>query len=300
MTKLKKMMINQSIAMVLSFVAFVFSIYALISVNKIKNSIDIDFIQREGVFKPIKKVPDVEIVNKDGSIQQVNAVESKDPLGKLLEEKANQKNVDNDKNAVNNARHKGDQGMQKDGKTGNNAVEKSIHQNYNNGENDKKEEKNGKSINKSLDKKPISRDNSKTQSRIDKSEGNKQLNVADENKDKSKISNQTTNNNHKISIDINKNKVGDKNSNQSVVKGENGINGAYVVQVSALKDRLLAEKQCKKIAGKIGNKKCGISTTNNQFFRVIIYPFNSEDEASKFTNRLSANERIYGFVKKNS
>ncbi len=89
---------------------------------------------------------------------------------------------------------------------------------------------------------------------------------------------------------------------QEVKKTESqGINGAFVVQAGSFKSKSLAETQCKKILAKVkfGDKKCGIAHGNGSY-RTIFYPFNNNNEASAFANKIQKNTKISCLVKRNA
>ena len=93
-----------------------------------------------------------------------------------------------------------------------------------------------------------------------------------------------------------------KAQTQEAKKAEpQGINGAFVIQAGSFKSKSLAETQCKKILAKVsfGDKKCGIAHGNNSY-RTIIYPFNNNNEASAFANKVQKGTKISCLVKRNA
>ena len=125
MLKIKKIVLLQNVSIALGVLAFCLSIFSAYSISKINEKIK-DFSNdrsMNGVFKPIKDIPDVEIVNKDGSVVKVHAKESSDELGKIIDlkreknnsatrnantanNKQNSKTGKDDKKNVNNSAHK--------------------------------------------------------------------------------------------------------------------------------------------------------------------------------------------------
>ena len=94
MLKIKKIVLLQNISIALGVLAFCLSVFSVYSISKINEKIKNFNNDRSmnGVFKPIKDIPDVEIVNKDGSIVKVHAKESSDELGKIIDLKREKNN----------------------------------------------------------------------------------------------------------------------------------------------------------------------------------------------------------------
>ena len=90
MTKLKIIMNLQKASLFLSVVACALSIFALISVNKMQIFINNNEVINSR-FKPIKDIPDVEIIKPDGTVEKISARKSQDELSKILGNK-NSKN----------------------------------------------------------------------------------------------------------------------------------------------------------------------------------------------------------------
>jgi len=90
MQKLKGVVAMQKISLLASCVAVCLSMISIISINKIKTNLYNNDIG-EKVFKPIKDIPDVEVIKVDGSIEQINSTESKDVFGKLMYNKKDNK-----------------------------------------------------------------------------------------------------------------------------------------------------------------------------------------------------------------
>ena len=104
MANLKKIIIWQNISLATSIFACIFSIYALISVNKVKR-LSFDGINYQNSFKPIKMITDVEIVQPDGTTSSINAIESHDNLGEKLKEQEERTNAIKQAKQVNKNSH---------------------------------------------------------------------------------------------------------------------------------------------------------------------------------------------------
>ena len=94
MQKLKGIVFLQKLSLLASVFAVCLSIIAIISVNRIKLNTE-HYDVHDKLFKPIKDLPDVEIIKVDGSVEKIRATESKDELGKLLDKKNDNKNEAN-------------------------------------------------------------------------------------------------------------------------------------------------------------------------------------------------------------
>ena len=87
MQKIKSIVLLIRISVVLSIVSFIMALISIISINKINNDI-VNIATSEGKgFSLIGKVPDVEIIRPDGSIDKIKANESNDKLNDIIENK---------------------------------------------------------------------------------------------------------------------------------------------------------------------------------------------------------------------
>ena len=126
MLKIKKIVLLQNVSIALGVLAFCLSIFSAYSISKINEKIK-DFSNdrsMNGVFKPIKDIPDVEIVNKDGSVVKVHAKESSDELGKIIDLKREKNN-----SATRNANTANNKPSSKTGKDDKKNVNNSAHKN---------------------------------------------------------------------------------------------------------------------------------------------------------------------------
>jgi len=241
MTSLKKLFSFQKISIFLSIIACCLSVFSIISVNKIKHDISNgEMVEKR--FKPIKDIPDVEVIKADGSITKITAKESNDELSKILSKKNENNKQNNNKNDKKN-------------------VEK-----------------------KKNDIIPVSRDNKNTikskQSAKDDKKNNNLKNIQD----------------REVYVEI-KNKIEEKKENKENI---DKIHGAYVIQAGAYKDKNVALKQCQKFQQYLNGKHCNLATNNNLTFRVILYPFNTKQEAENFANKFKEQAKVDCLVKQNA
>ena len=87
----KKLMIIQKISLLCSVIAMILSVVAIASVSQ-NCDIKLNFKKENKSFKPIDKIPDVEIIHADGSVETIKSVESKDKLGEIITPKKKEEN----------------------------------------------------------------------------------------------------------------------------------------------------------------------------------------------------------------
>lgn len=259
MSRLKRIYFFQSILSVLSIVAIVMSLLALLSVNSLRVKID-KADELKKRIKPINDIPDVEVVKIDGSVDKINATKSLDLINKLLKQE----------------NHKGN---------------KKVNKSNNNGKENVSLNEQSKNIDNALDKSnniEVKEDKLIVKSEDEKKSSDNGL----VEKDVVLL---------KVSPVLREDKIKKsavKNQGNKVVKKK--VFGKFVVQASAFSNKLQAEKQCKKISAIDGSKKCAVKpSANKHFYRTIVYPFKTKDEASVFASKLSSKLNVNCFVKKN-
>lgn len=87
----KKLMIIQKVSLLCSVVAMVLSVVAIASISSNCN-VKFNIHKENNSFKPIDKIPDVEIIHSDGSVEKIKSVESQDKLGEIITPKKKEEN----------------------------------------------------------------------------------------------------------------------------------------------------------------------------------------------------------------
>ena len=147
----KKILTIQKVSLLCSVIAMTLSVIAIVSIST-KCDLNMKIIKENKAFKPIDKVPDVEIIHPDGRVEAVKSMESQDKLVDIIEPKKavnskkpepiSRNNAKNDKNGKNN--NKKEQQSSKDVKVSqnnNNKIDdKNIKNNQTNTNNNQKQE----------------------------------------------------------------------------------------------------------------------------------------------------------------
>ena len=278
---MKKMITMQKLSFVMSCVALVFSIVAFMVANKANyGSMEYDLNRS---FQPIGNVQDVEIIKADGSIEKLNAVRSQDKLNDLMSgdktNKPRQQNnngvgIDNDIIRQTNKIDANNKVMTKNKNIADKTISIVEAQKV---QNKQPSKTNSTTIKNTIIKtqrvaSPVSRQNGNQ---------NKVINKATESKTK-----ESATNNEKLKSNIGNQ---EKTQQQSLIKG-------IVVQIGSFKEKTSAERQCKKMDGKLDGKECKVGTFGNLFGSLII-PFKDIDEARAFDKNVLNKQGIYGYIK---
>ena len=281
-TKMKKMITMQKLSFVMSCAALVFSIVAFMVANKANyGSMEYDLNRS---FQPIGNVQDVEIIKADGSVEKLNAVKSQDRLSEVMTgDKTNkQRQQNNNGVGIDNDAIRQTNKIDANNKVASdnkNIADKTIlvkeTQKVQNKQ--QKNKTNATAIKNTIIKtqnvaSPVARQNSNQNNATSNTLVNKVANsIVTNEKPKSNVSSQ------------------EKAQQQSLIKG-------IVIQIGSFKEKTSAEKQCKKMDGKLDGKECKVGTFGDLFGSLIV-PFKDIDEARAFDKNVLNNQGIYGYIK---
>lgn len=107
--------------------------------------------------------------------------------------------------------------------------------------------------------------------------------------------------NNAVTMKNNKKSNAEKKNVNRVDNNKKNIHSKFLVQASAFRSKELAEKQCKKIKEFNSAKHCFVSpSVKGQFYRTMVAPFDTYQDALDFAGKLSIKLNINCFVKKNS
>ena len=254
----------QNIFNILSIVAVVMATVSFVSVNNFEKAMIENKTanwQKNKTSRFIKEIPDVEIVNADGSIVKLNSTEDNYDELKGLQYNGNKSNDEN------NVRDNSDYNK-----------EKFL---------DKKKvvvKKDSSDLKKII---PVSRnENIKDKTDVENPEKKVKNDLFEKKNSENNESNDNINRTHDDTV-------------QKVTLHAKNL-GNFVVQVAAFKNMVQAENQCKKIEPAIKDKHCGVVTLANSFYCSIVYPFDSRDEANEFSKKMSEKIKVKCFVRTNA
>lgn len=256
----------QNIFNILSIVAIIMATVSLVSVNNFEKTIiknEAVDLQKNKISRFIEEIPDVEIVNADGSVVKLNSTEDNYNESKRSEN-TNSNKSDDENNTGNNNDYDEEKFLDK---------KKAI-------------ANNGSNLGKII---PVSRNEDVKKDKIDVGNFEK--------KDKNNLLEEKDNENNS-ELNDSANRERSDSMQKAILQAKNL--GNFVVQVATFKNVVQAENQCKKIKFAIEDKHCDVVAVANNFYCSVVYPFNSKDDAYEFSKKLSEKIKVKCFVRTNA